>query len=116
MVGLLMMMVVDIGLKTDLKVEMKFFLTPTIRCNTCCLVQQVALPLTVDKLVAVLNTRDKFSKYSKIMDELQNIENQQGNGVLPCVSGRLSQQSEIVRQRLHLSFCKKLAVDGILKE
>ena len=40
------------------------------------------------------------------MDELQNIENQQDNGVLPCVSGRLSQQSEIVRQRLHYHFAK----------
>jgi hypothetical protein len=37
---------------------------------------------------SVLNAIDKFSNYNKTMDELQSIENQQGNGVLPCVTNR----------------------------
>lgn len=37
----------------------------------------------------MLNTRDKFSKYNKMKNEAENIDNQQGNGVLPCVSGSL---------------------------
>lgn len=34
----------------------------------------------------MLNTRDEFSNYNKIMDELQSTDNLQGNGVLTCVS------------------------------
>ena len=38
------------------------------------------------------------------MDELKNIKLPQSNGVLPSVSDRLSQQSEIVNQRLQYHF------------
>ena len=49
----------------------------------------LALRTTLRRLafVAVLNKRDKFSKYNKMENEAEKIDNQQGNGVLPCVSG-----------------------------
>ena len=45
--------------------------------------------------------RNKMSKDNKIMDKQQN-----GNDFITDVSGCLSQQSEIVRQRLHYHFAK----------
>ena len=46
--------------------------------------------------------RDKFSKYNKMKNEEQNIEKQQGNGVLPCVSGskleRIAQTKKLIEE------------------
>ena len=48
---------------------------------------------------------EKAQEYGQMVAEVAGIIDQV-NGVLPCVSGCLSQQSEIVRQRLHYHFAK----------
>ncbi len=52
-----------------------------------------------------MKTAEKTQEYGQMVAEDAGIIDQ-GNGFLPCVSGRLSQQSEIVRQRLHYHFAK----------
>ena len=61
--------------------------------------------MTKDELIT--KQQLQIEEYKKMLKKNKELKRQiVGSGVLPCVSGRLSQQSEIVRQRLHYHFAK----------
>lgn len=52
----------------------------------------------------MLNTRDKFSKIVEIMNKAENLNNQKGNGILPCVSGCFLPTKSVIEKLITVEY------------